>query len=87
VSYFLCEEIAQLRRKLQHVDKRNVLFLDETALRLSAAPNHTLTLPNEQPFVETTDTSSYAARYDMIAACNWDGVLLPKVFTPDQRKA
>jgi hypothetical protein len=86
VSVDTCEQIASLRRKLQRVDKRNVLFLDETALRLNAAPNHTLTLPVEQPYVEATDTSSYAARYDMIAVCTGDRVLLPKIFTPTERK-
>lgn len=86
VSVDTCEQIASLRRKLQRVDKRNVLFLDETALRLNAAPNHTLVLPGEQPFVAATDTSSYAARYDMIAVCTGDRVLLPKVFTPAERK-
>lgn len=81
-----CEQIASLRRKLQRIDKRNVLFLDETALRLNAAPNHTLTLPGEQPLVEATDTSSYAARYDMIAVCTGDQVLLPKIFSPAERR-
>jgi hypothetical protein len=86
VSAGLCDEIASLRRKLQRIDKRNVLFLDETALRFNAAPNHTLVLPGEQSFVEATDTSSYAPRYDMIACCNGERVLLPKVFTPKERK-
>ena len=86
MSASTCEQIASLRRKLQRCRTTHVLFLDETALRLNAAPNHTLTLPQQQPFVETTDTSSYAARYDMIAVCSGEGVLLPKVFTPDERK-
>lgn len=86
MSVDTCEQIASLRRKLQRVDKRNVLFLDEAHLRLNAAPNHTLTLPDEQSYVEATDTSSYAARYDMIAVCTGDRVLLPKVFTPAERK-
>jgi hypothetical protein len=85
VSPALCEEIAQMRRKLQRIDKRRVLFLDETQLRLSDAANHTLVLPGEQAFVEATDTSSYAARYDMIACCTGDRVLLPKIFTPKER--
>jgi hypothetical protein len=86
VSASLCDDIATLRRKLQRIDKRRLLFLDETALRLSAAPNSTLVLPGEQPLIEATDTSSYAARYDMIAVCTGDRVLLPKIFTPKERK-
>ena len=86
MSAGLCEQIASLRRKLQHIDKRRVLFLDETALRLNAAPTYTIVLPGEQAFVLATDTSSYAARYDMIAVCTGAETLLPKVFTPAERK-
>jgi hypothetical protein len=62
-----------------------VLFLQETALRLSEAPTHTLVVPGEQPFLEATETSSYSKRYDMIAVCTGDRVLLPKIYTPADR--
>lgn len=74
-----------MRRKLRRVGTRNVLFLDETALRLSEAATHSLVLPGESAFVEATETSSYSKRYDMIAACVGDRVLLPKIFTPRER--
>ena len=54
VSPDLCDQIADMRRKLQKIATSRILFLDETALRLNAAPNHTLVLPGEQPFVEAT---------------------------------
>lgn len=85
VSAGLCDEIASMRRKLQRIDKRRVLFLDETALRLSAAPTHTIVLPGEQPYVLATETSAYSKRYDMIACCVGDRVLLPKIFSPKDR--
>jgi hypothetical protein len=75
-----------MRRKLQKIATARILFLDETALRLSTAPTRTLVLPGEQPYVLATDTSSYAARYDMIAVCTGVETLLPKVFTPAERK-
>ena len=34
-----------MRRKLQKIATARMLFLDETALRLSAAPTHTIVLP------------------------------------------
>jgi hypothetical protein len=71
-----------MRRKLQKIATARILFLDETALRLSAAPTHTVVLPGEQPYVLATDTSSYAARYDMIAVCT--GVVL-RVDSGDER--
>ena len=86
VSPDLCEQIASMRRKLQKIATARILFLDETALRLNAAPTHTIVLPGEQPYVLATDTSSYAARYDMIAVCTGVETLLPKVFTPAERK-
>ena len=63
-----------MRRKLQRIDKRRLLFLDETALRLNAAPTHTIVLPGEQAYVVATETSAYAKRYDMIACCVGDRV-------------
>ena len=81
----LCDQIADLRRKLQRIDKRRLLFLDEVALRLSAAPTSTIVLPGEQAWVVATETSAYAARYDMIAVCTADRVLLPKIFSPKER--
>lgn len=74
-----------MRRKLQNRRTTHVLFLDETAVRLSEAATRTIVLPGEQPFVLATETASYAARYDMIACCVGDRVLLPKIYTPQER--
>jgi hypothetical protein len=85
VSADLCEQIADFRRKLRRARTTHVLFLDETALRLSEAPTHTIVLPGEQAYVEVTETSTYSKRYDMIACCVGDRVLLPKIFSPAER--
>jgi len=86
VSPGLCDQIASLRRKLQKIASSRIIFLDETALRLSAGPNNTLVLPGEHANVLATETSSYAARYDMIAVCTGSETFLPKVFTPVERR-
>jgi hypothetical protein len=85
VSADLCEQIASLRRKLKRIGPNRVLFLDETAERLSAAATHTVVLPGESAFVEATETSSYSKRYDMIACCAGDRVLLSKIYSPRER--
>lgn len=85
VSVSQCDDIADLRRKLTRIGSNHVIFLDESHLRLSEAANHTLVLPDEQPFVEATETSAYSQRYDMIAACVGDQILLPKIFSPSDR--
>jgi hypothetical protein len=74
-----------MRRKLQRIGANRILFLDETAVRLSESAKHTLVLPGEQPFVEATETTAYSKRYDMIACCVGDQVLLPKIFSPADR--
>jgi hypothetical protein len=85
VTADLCEDIATMRRKLQRMSKNRVLFLDETAVRLSEAPTHTLVLPGEKSFVLATDTSSYAKRFDMIACVNGNKVFAPSIYSPSER--
>lgn len=74
-----------MRRKLRDTSKSRVLFLDETAVRLSEAPTSTVVLPGQQPYILATDTSSYAKRLDMIACCNGDQVFAPCIYTPKER--
>lgn len=81
----LCERIAEVRRQLQRMDKSRVLFLDESGVRLNEAPTHTLVLPSEQQYVLATETSSYAKRFDMIAAVNVNQVFAPCIYTPSER--
>lgn len=87
MSSALCDDIADLRRKIQRMNKANVLFLDETHLKLNTAPTHTLVAPGEKEYVVVEDTSSYAKRYDMIACITSKEVLPPIIYTPDERKA
>lgn len=87
MSADLCEGIAKVRRKLQRVSKNKIIFLDETHLRLSEAPLHTLVLPGEQPYVTAAATASYAPRYDMIASCTASEQLLPIIYAPKERGA
>lgn len=61
-----------------------VLFLDETAVRLSEAPTHTLVAPGEQEYVLATETSSYSKRFDMIACVSRERTFAP-LFTVPQR--
>jgi hypothetical protein len=86
VSSELCDDIADLRRKIQRLNKAKVLFLDETQLKLNAAPTHTLVALGEKEYVVVEDTSAYAKRYDMIACITSKEVLPPIIYTPDERK-
>lgn len=74
-----------MRRKLQRISKSRVLFLDETAVRLSEAPTRTIVLPGEQQYVLASDTTAYAKRFDMIACINVDRVFAPVIYTPKER--
>lgn len=85
VSASLCEDIATIRRKLQRISKNRVLFLDETAVRLSEAATSTVVLPGEQPFIVATETSSYSKRFDMIACVNGNKTFAPSIYSPKER--
>jgi hypothetical protein len=86
VSASLCDSIAQLRKRIQRIHKNNVVFLDESAMRLSEAPGSTLVAPGEKHWVVVEDSSSYAARYDLIGCCVGDQALPPMIYTPTERK-
>jgi hypothetical protein len=81
-----CRDIADCRRYLHQHPKTRLVFLDETYLRVKAAPSHTLTAPGETSFVVVEDNTAYARRYDMIACCISDQPLPPIVFSPEDRK-
>lgn len=85
VSFQHCEQIAECRRELRKISKSHIIFLDETALRVSAAPTTTLVAPGETAYVIVDDDTAYARRYDMIACCSYDGVFPSIVYTPNER--
>jgi hypothetical protein len=85
VSAGTCEQIAQVRRKLQRIGTGHILFLDETHKREGDVDSYSIFLPGEPPIIETSATSSYAARYDMIASCNGHTVLPPIIYAPKER--
>ena len=81
----MCDDIANMRRKIQRVSKNKILFMDEVSVKLNEQQNYTIVLPGEKPHVIATDTTSYSKRYDMIACCNGERVLPPIIFTPEDR--
>jgi hypothetical protein len=81
----MCEQIAKIRRKIQRVDKNKVLFLDETYRRVGDADCATIVLPGEPRFIESSETSKYAMRFDMIACCSAAEVLPPIIYAPKER--
>ncbi len=86
VSIQHCESIAKLRRKLQNISKRKILFLDETALRLNEAATTTLVYPGETEYVIVDENTAYSKRFDMIACCSGAQVFSPIIFSPKERK-
>jgi hypothetical protein len=85
VSADACEQIAAVRRKLQRIGKQHILFLDETHKREGDVDSYTVVLPGEPPYIETSSTSSYARRFDMIACCNGTTTLPPIIYSPSER--
>jgi hypothetical protein len=87
VSSALCEQIAQVRRKVQRIGVGHIVFLDETLKREGDVDNYSIFLPGQPPLIETSVTTKYAPRYDMIAACTGKEVLLPSIYAPQERGA
>jgi hypothetical protein len=44
VSEGMCEEIADMRRKIQRVSKKRIIFMDEVAVKLNEGENYTFVL-------------------------------------------
>jgi DDE superfamily endonuclease len=85
VSAQSCSDVATPRRKFQKAGGEHVLFLDETAMRVSEAPTYTVVLPGESAYVVVDETTAYAKRFDMIACCTGKEVLPPIVYSPTAR--
>jgi hypothetical protein len=81
----MCEQIAQVRRKLQRIGVGHLLFLDETLKREGDVDSYSIFLPGEPPLIESSNTSRYAARFDMIACCSGKSVLPPVIYSPKER--
>jgi hypothetical protein len=75
-----------MRRELMRHCKSTILFLDEAHLRLNAVRKRTLVAPGEERYVVAEQTSTYAARYDMIACISGERTFPPMTITPEDRK-
>ena len=85
VSADMCEQIATVRRKFQRIGTRRILVLDETHRRIGDVTDRTIVLPGEPSTIETSATSHYAPRYDMIACCTSREVMPPMIYSPSER--
>lgn len=85
VSADMCEQIATVRRKFQRIGTRRILVLDETHRRIGDVTDRTIVLPGEPSTIETSATSHYAPRYDMIACCTSQEVMPPMIYSPKER--
>jgi len=85
VSADHCEEIATIRRKIQRIGIKHVLFLDETHKREGDVESYTIVLPGESSFIQSANTSTYAARFDMIACVSGTTTLPHMIYSPQER--
>lgn len=61
------------------------MVLDETHKRLGDVSTRTIVLPGESNIIETSDSSQYAPRYDMIACCTSNEVFPSIIYEPKER--
>lgn len=74
-----------MRRLIQRRGIKHTLFLDETYRRVGDISSHTIVLPGQHPYVETSSTTRYAKRWDMIACINGTTTLPPIIYAPNER--
>jgi hypothetical protein len=86
VSEQSCKDIAKLRRRLQRIPNTDIIYFDETHLRVGECPRDTLVAPGEKQYLVVDDNTKYAPRYDMIAFIHGDKVFPAIVFSPEDRK-
>ena len=86
VSPQMCEQIAKVRCKLQRTGIGHILFLDETLKREGDVDSYSIVLPDQPPILDSSSTSKYAARFDMIACCSGKTVLPPVIYSPKERQ-
>jgi len=55
-------------------------------MKVNEAPKRTLVAEGQKQYVVATDTSSYSARFDMIACITGDRVLPPIIYSPADRR-
>lgn len=60
--------------------------MDETHFRLNEARKRTIVAEGECPFVQVTQNSQYASRYDMITFISGKEVFPPIIYSPQDRK-
>jgi hypothetical protein len=85
VTWIFCEQIADVRRWAKKIHKKNLIYMDETQLKLNEAPRTTLVAPGETEYVIVEDNTSYAARYDMICFMSGEKVFPAIVYSPEDR--
>jgi hypothetical protein len=86
VSSDMCDQIAKVRRKLQRIGTGHILFLDETLKREGDVDSYSIFLPGQPPYIGSSSTSAYAARFDMIACCSGHSILPPVIYSPKERQ-
>jgi hypothetical protein len=80
------EGIAAIRRKLQRVDKKRVLCIDQTGVKESLRSLYSLAPSNTPARIRIRKSASYSPRFDVCGAILGDRTLPAEVLTPAYRK-
>jgi hypothetical protein len=74
-----------MRRKLQHIGNKHIIYFDECHLRISDAPLTTLVAPEEKQYIIVDENTTYASRYDMIAFICGEQTFPAMIYSPADR--
>lgn len=80
------DEIEKFRRKAQRLDKRSLLYLDETHVTTNAVPHYSLGLPQQKVHIQV-DREQFGIRVDLIDSCAVDALGPYRIISASERRS
>jgi len=78
--------VKKLRRKLQRIAKRRIVFIDQSNIELGAKRTRALCVEGQEAKVAVSQGQWYPKRVDMMAAISYDDVLGIETSGPTKRR-
>lgn len=74
-----------MRRKLQRIAKKRLVFLDQTGIELGASPRYGLSVAGQEAKVAIESKNLYPKRVDIMGAISYDKTLSLEISLPSKR--
>lgn len=79
-------EVKEFRKKCQSVKPEDLVFFDQTSIKLESKPTYGLARRGHTAKESGKTREVWEPRVDFVGAVNWDGPIAPAATTPKDRK-